>query len=226
MIRSSTCLFLLLCIQFSFAQVKVDLDRSVPVWFEYDENNNGKLKWIADENASTYMVSATNMFQTLIDLATLEGDAVEYDLGTLNPGELYQYHISKDIIGRGIINVGIELEATHARGRCLIVIDDILPNPLEIEINQLILDIEMAHDNRVAGKSDNVVDALDYAKVSSAVLSHIESGRFLLVERVAEEVAELIMSQFAVPWVKIRLTKPGAVVQASGVGVIIERGNP
>ena len=91
---------------------------------------------------------------------------------------------------------------------------------------KLILDIEMAHDNRVAGKSDNVVDALDYAKVSSAVLYHIESGRFLLVERVAEEVAELIMSQFAVPWVKIRLTKPGAVVQASGVGVIIERGNP
>ncbi|MDC5704199.1 bifunctional dihydroneopterin aldolase/7,8-dihydroneopterin epimerase [Vibrio europaeus] len=95
----------------------------------------------------------------------------------------------------------------------------------EQEIKQkLVLDIEMAHDNRPAGKSDDVVDALDYAQVSLAVLSHIEGGRFLLVERVAEEVAELIMSRFNVPWIKIRLTKPGAVPQAAGVGVVIERG--
>ncbi len=95
----------------------------------------------------------------------------------------------------------------------------------EQEIKQkLVLDIEMAHDNRPAGKSDDVVDALDYAQVSQAVLSHIEGGRFLLVERVAEEVAELIMSRFNVPWIKIRLTKPGAVPQAAGVGVVIERG--
>ena len=95
----------------------------------------------------------------------------------------------------------------------------------EQEIKQkLVLDIEMAHDNRVAGKSDDVADALDYAQVSSAVLSHIENGRFLLVERVAEEVADLIMARINVPWVKIRLIKPGAVPQAKGVGVIIERG--
>jgi len=96
----------------------------------------------------------------------------------------------------------------------------------EQEIKQkLVLDIEMAHDNRPAGKSDDVVDALDYSKVSQAVLTHIETGRFLLVERVAEEVAAIIMERFSVPWVKIRLTKPGAVPQASGVGVVIERGS-
>jgi dihydroneopterin aldolase len=94
----------------------------------------------------------------------------------------------------------------------------------EQEIKQkLVLDIEMAHDNRPAGKSDDVTDALDYAQVSQAVLEHIESGRFLLVERVAEEIAELLMERFAVPQVKIRLTKPGAVPQARGVGVEIER---
>ena len=95
----------------------------------------------------------------------------------------------------------------------------------EQEIKQkLVLDIEMAHDNRPAGKSDDVVDALDYSKVSTAVLEHIENGRFLLVERVAEEIAELIMTQFSVPWIKIRLAKPGAVPQAKAVGVVIERG--
>ncbi|MGR5219891.1 dihydroneopterin aldolase [Vibrio parahaemolyticus] len=95
----------------------------------------------------------------------------------------------------------------------------------EQEIKQkLVLDIEMAHDNAPASKSDDVADALDYSKVSEAVLNHIENGRFLLVERVAEEIAELIQTQFSVPWVKIRLAKPGAVPQARSVGVVIERG--
>lgn len=95
----------------------------------------------------------------------------------------------------------------------------------EQEIKQkLVLDIEMAHDNAPAGRSDDVADALDYSKVSDAVLNHIENGRFLLVERVAEEIAELIQTQFSVPWVKIRLAKPGAVPQARSVGVVIERG--
>ncbi len=95
----------------------------------------------------------------------------------------------------------------------------------EQQIKQkLVLDIEMAHDNRPAGLSDDVKDALDYSQVSQAVIEHIENGRFLLVERVAEEVADIIQSRFGVPWVKICLTKPGAVAHASGVGVIIERG--
>ncbi|GHA66035.1 dihydroneopterin aldolase [Photobacterium aphoticum] len=90
---------------------------------------------------------------------------------------------------------------------------------------KLVLDIEMAHDNRPAALSDDVTLALDYAAVSGAVMQHIENGRFLLVERVAEEIAQLIMNQFSVPWIRVRVTKPGAVPTARGVGVQIERGS-
>ncbi|AJR09971.1 dihydroneopterin aldolase [Photobacterium gaetbulicola] len=96
----------------------------------------------------------------------------------------------------------------------------------EQEIKQkLVLDLEMAHDNRPAAQSDDVAYALDYAAVSDAVTQHIQTGRFLLVERVAEEIANLIMTQFSVPWIKVRVTKPGAVANARGVGVVIERGS-
>ncbi|MDM3642747.1 bifunctional dihydroneopterin aldolase/7,8-dihydroneopterin epimerase, partial [Proteus mirabilis] len=44
-----------------------------------------------------------------------------------------------------------------------------------------------------------------------------------LVERVAEEVAQLLITQFSVPRVKIKLANPGAIAQAANVGVIIER---
>jgi dihydroneopterin aldolase len=45
------------------------------------------------------------------------------------------------------------------------------------------------------------------------------------LERVAEEVAELLLNKFNSPWVRIKLSKPGAVARATNVGVIIERGH-
>ncbi|WP_157487847.1 bifunctional dihydroneopterin aldolase/7,8-dihydroneopterin epimerase [Grimontia celer] len=95
----------------------------------------------------------------------------------------------------------------------------------EQQIKQkLVFDIEMAHDNKPAADSDDVAYALDYASVSGAIIDLVESGRFLLVERVAEEIAALIQSQFSVPWVRVKVSKPGAVPQARTVGVVIERG--
>ena len=81
---------------------------------------------------------------------------------------------------------------------------------------KLVFDIEMAWDNRKAAKSDDIAET---------VVNHVEGARFALVERVAEEVAELLLARFNSPWVRIKLSKPGAVARAANVGVIIERGN-
>lgn len=88
---------------------------------------------------------------------------------------------------------------------------------------KLVFNIEMGWDNVAAAKSDDVNDCLSYADVSEAVISHVEGQRFALVERVAEEVAELLLSRFNSPWVRIKVSKPGAVARAANVGVIIER---
>ncbi|NUU66823.1 bifunctional dihydroneopterin aldolase/7,8-dihydroneopterin epimerase [Enterobacteriaceae bacterium BIT-l23] len=89
---------------------------------------------------------------------------------------------------------------------------------------KLIFDIEMGWDNRKAAASDDVNDCLSYADVSDAIVAHVEGGRFALVERVAEEVAQLLLSRFNSPWVRIKVSKPGAVARAASVGVVIERG--
>lgn len=89
---------------------------------------------------------------------------------------------------------------------------------------KLVIDIEMAWDNRKAAASDDVNDCLSYADVRDTVLNLLENGRFALVERVAEELAQRLMQQFSTPWVRIKVGKPGAVAQAASVGVIIERG--
>ena len=89
---------------------------------------------------------------------------------------------------------------------------------------KLVFDIEMGWDNRKSEKSDDVNDCLSYADISETVIGHVEGQRFALVERVAEEVAELLLKKFNSPWVRIKLSKPGAVARAANVGVIIERG--
>jgi dihydroneopterin aldolase len=88
----------------------------------------------------------------------------------------------------------------------------------------VLLDLELAADNRAAAAGDRIADALDYAAVSDRVLSFLEGSEFQLIETMAEQVAALLMAEFAVPWLRLRLAKPGAVARAREVGVIIERG--
>ena len=89
---------------------------------------------------------------------------------------------------------------------------------------KLVFDIEMGWDNRKSAKSDDVNDCLSYADISEAIIQHVEPNRFALVERVAEEISEILLQRFNSPWVRIKVSKPGAVAHASRVGVIIERG--
>lgn len=89
---------------------------------------------------------------------------------------------------------------------------------------KLVLDIEMAWCNKKAAASDDVNHCLSYSAVADAVLQHLQQGKFALVERVAEEVARLLMDKFGTPGVRVKVAKPGAVAEAGQVGVKIERG--
>ncbi|CAA0124370.1 Dihydroneopterin aldolase [BD1-7 clade bacterium] len=95
----------------------------------------------------------------------------------------------------------------------------------EKQIRQtVVLDIDMAWDNRPAASSDHIDDALDYFSVSKRLQTFIESSQFGLIETLAERCASIILQEFSVPWVRIALDKPGAVPEAQSVGVVIERG--
>ncbi|MEQ1635559.1 MAG: dihydroneopterin aldolase [Methylococcales bacterium] len=88
----------------------------------------------------------------------------------------------------------------------------------------VILDIEMAYDIQKAAATDDIQYALDYKKVSKRIISFVEQSEYLLVEKLIEEIATLIRTEFNVPWLKITLNKKGAISGASDVGIIIERG--
>lgn len=86
------------------------------------------------------------------------------------------------------------------------------------------LDLEMATDIRRAAATDHIEDALDYKAVGKRLISFISASEFQLVETLAERVADIVLEEFSVPWLQLRLSKPGALRGSQDVGIIIERG--
>ena len=89
----------------------------------------------------------------------------------------------------------------------------------------VVFDLEMGADIRKAAASDDIDDTLNYKAVAKRIIGFVEKSEYQLVETLAEKVAEIILNEFDVPWVRVRLNKQGAVRGARDVGVIIERGS-
>ena len=88
------------------------------------------------------------------------------------------------------------------------------------------LDLEMGTDISLAASSEDIEKTLDYKAVAKRLIEFVESSEFFLVETMAEKVAQIVMLEFSVPWLKLRLGKPGAVTGSKDVGIIIEKEVP
>jgi len=95
----------------------------------------------------------------------------------------------------------------------------------ERKVKQTIsIDLEMAADIRKAAESDSIEHTINYKAVAKRLIAFIEQSEYQLVETLAEKVASIVMDEFSIPWVKVRLCKPGAVRGSKNVGILIERG--
>ncbi|HEX7813525.1 dihydroneopterin aldolase [Dyella sp.] len=88
----------------------------------------------------------------------------------------------------------------------------------------LAFDIEMAFDNTRPAASDDIEHTLNYKSISKRLIEYVGQSSFGLVETLAERCAAIIRDEFGVAWVRLKLSKPGAVRGARAVGVRIERG--
>ena len=73
-------------------------------------------------------------------------------------------------------------------------------------------------------RTDRIGDTIDYSKIVSRIEASLASHRFVLVEALAEHIAQLIMGEFHAPWVRASVTKLGALKGVKRLGVTIERG--
>jgi dihydroneopterin aldolase len=87
----------------------------------------------------------------------------------------------------------------------------------------VIVDLEISADVRKAALSDSIDDTLNYKRVAKRVLAFVEASQFHLVETLAEHLAMLLLEDFGLAWVRISLSKPGAIRSSRDVGVLLER---
>ena len=88
---------------------------------------------------------------------------------------------------------------------------------------EISLSYEIDHDNFSASKEDKIEATTDYKTITKKIISFIEENKFELVETFAEKIAEMVIKDFDVNWIKLRVSKPGALRFSKDVGVIIER---
>ncbi|MBT8420080.1 MAG: dihydroneopterin aldolase [Gammaproteobacteria bacterium] len=98
--------------------------------------------------------------------------------------------------------------------------------PWERQIKQtVVFDLDMAGDIEKAAATDRIEDTIDYKAIAKRIIEFVGGSDFQLVETLAEAVAKIVIEEFQVRWVRLRVNKAGAIRDARDVGVIIERGH-
>jgi dihydroneopterin aldolase len=116
----------------------------------------------------------------------------------------------------------IELRGLRALGVCGVLPEEQeRPQPLEV-------DVDIEADLTAAGMSDDLDDTVDYGAVCELVERVITTETFFLIERLAERIAELILSDDRVlaVTVAVRKTRPPVAQILATSGVRIRRVRP
>jgi FolB domain-containing protein len=91
------------------------------------------------------------------------------------------------------------------------------------ERQDVLINVELRVDTRAAAGSDDLTQSVNYRSVAKRLVAHVEAGSPLLVERLADELARIVLTEFPVSSLRLRVEKPGALRFARSVGIEIER---
>ena len=97
-------------------------------------------------------------------------------------------------------------------------------NPEErVNRQDVLVNLVLECDTRPAADSADIADAVNYRTVAKKVLALVETGEFLLVETLCEEIAAACLEDDRVTACEVTVDKPTALRFAGGVGVSIRR---
>ena len=94
----------------------------------------------------------------------------------------------------------------------------------EREVEQaLTFAVEMPTNVARAAGSDDIKDALDYSAVAHTVKCVVIEGKFQLIETAAERVAQRLIADFGLEWVRVQVVKP-ITSEGYTAAITVERG--
>lgn len=74
------------------------------------------------------------------------------------------------------------------------------------------VDLEVGLDLSAIGARDRLESSVDYRKLFALVKNVMEREKYNLLEKAAEEIAQLVLSSFSVEQVIVRIRKPGVLL--------------
>jgi len=88
---------------------------------------------------------------------------------------------------------------------------------------KVVIDLEFPAPVTKAATRDDLRDALNYKKIAEAITEFVSKNRFYLIETLAERLARILLREFKLKKIFLRVSKPDAVRNAKNVGVEIRR---
>ena len=88
---------------------------------------------------------------------------------------------------------------------------------------KLLIDLEMPVDVRKAARKDSIDATLDYKGIAKRCISFISKSKYFLIETLAEDLAQLLLKEFRLKDIKLRVSQPGAIRGSRNVGIEIYR---
>ena len=83
----------------------------------------------------------------------------------------------------------------------------------------VVVNIHIDYDALSAARGDEVDEALDYKTITKQVIAHVEDNRFLLLEKLVNDLVELVMAHGAVQHTEVEVDKPHALRFADSVSL-------
>jgi D-erythro-7,8-dihydroneopterin triphosphate epimerase len=85
----------------------------------------------------------------------------------------------------------------------------------------VVINVEIHHDLNPDALQDKVDGALDYKAITKAMIQHVETGRFLLLEKLVGDLVAICSRDTAVRKAVVTVDKPHALRFADSVSVTL-----
>lgn len=109
----------------------------------------------------------------------------------------------------------------HIEGLSLKTKIGIYPWEKVVEQN-IILDLKIPLNDQNVLEKDDISHTVDYDKVKATLETLLTEQQYELIETLAIKIADKLITEFKLPYLNLKLYKPGALKSAKAVGVILE----
>ncbi len=100
-------------------------------------------------------------------------------------------------------------------------------HPWERRVKQTLhFDLQFSVDLQQSASSDTLADTVDYDAVARCVREQVSSSEYQLLEALAEQLCQGLVKNFALSWLQITISKPGALANSDAVRLVVEHGQP